>query len=102
MNLCGLVKQKDYELINNEAAGQYEFHIDGVVAKIEYNRKGDKIYLIHTEVPRALAGRGVASSLAEKVLNDIQQKGYKLIPFCPFVKKYIQRHTEWEFLILKD
>ena len=92
----------DYELINNKAGSQFEFHIDGVVAKIEYEIKGDKIYLIHTEVPKALAGRGVASSLAEKVLKDIQQKGLRLIPFCPFMKKYLQRHTEWDFLILND
>jgi len=92
----------DYELINNKAGGQFEFHIDGVVAKIGYKIKGDKIYLIHTEVPKAIAGRGVASSLAEKVLSDIKQKGLRLIPLCPFIKKYLQRHTEWDFLILND
>ena len=42
----------DLELINNEAAKQYEFHIDGFVAKIEYKKSGDKIYLIHTEIPK--------------------------------------------------
>ena len=92
----------DFELINNESAKQYEYHIDGFVAKIEYKKSGDKIYLIHTEIPKELVGKGVASSLAQKVLDNIQQKGLRLIPFCPFIKKYIQRHPEWESLVLKS
>ena len=99
--LCGLEKQMDYKLIDNKEISQYEIHIEGVVAKILYKRKDNKIYLIHTEVPKELAGKGVASSLAEKVLEDIRQRGLKLIPRCPFIKKYLQRHPEWEELVLK-
>ena len=92
----------DYRLINNETDRQYEFHVDGFVPKIEYIKSGDKIYLTHTEVPKELGGKGIASSLAKQVLEDIQQKGWKLIPLCPFVVKYIQRHPEWEPLVFKD
>ena len=90
---------KDYELINNEATKQYEFHIDGFIPRIVYQKSGDKIYLIHTEVPLELGGKGIGNQLVKKVLEDIQKRGLKLIPLCPFVKKYLQRHPEWESLV---
>ena len=92
----------EHELINNETARQYEFHIDGFVPRIIYKRSGDKIYLIHTEVPKELGGGRIAHSLVEKVLEDIRQKGIKLIPLCPFVIKYLKLHPEWQFLVYKD
>jgi predicted GNAT family acetyltransferase len=91
----------DYPLIENTEAKQYEYHIQGVIAKIEYIRAKDKIYLTHTEVPKELEGQGVASSLVKDVLNDIEKKGLTLIPMCPFVASYIKRHPEWKKLVLK-
>ena len=102
LNFFGLVKQMDYELINNEATNQYEFHIDGFIPRIVYQKSEDKISLIHTEVPLALGGKGIANQLVKKVLEDIQQKGFKLVPLCPFVKKYIQRHPEWTSLVIEN
>lgn len=92
----------DNELINNEANRQYEFHIAGFVAKIEYIRSDNKIYLTHTEVPGELEGQGIASDLVKKVLTDIQQKELKVVPLCPFIDKFIKRHPEWEFLGFKN
>lgn len=91
-----------YELTNNEHGRQYEFHIDGLMPKIEYIKAGGKIYLTHTEVPRELEGKGVASSLVVQVLEDIQQKGLKLVPLCPFVISYLKHHPEWDSLVFKD
>jgi predicted GNAT family acetyltransferase len=91
----------NYYLINNEANHQYEFHIDGFIAKIEYIRKRNKIYLTHTEVPGELEGQGIASALVKKVLEDVQQKGFEIFPLCPFVDKCIKRHPEWDFIVFK-
>lgn len=91
----------DYDLIENTEAKQYEYHIDGVIAKIEYIKTKDKIYLTHTEVPKKLEGKGVASSLVKQVLVDVEKKGWTLVPMCPFVAAYIKRHPEWKKLVLK-
>jgi len=93
---------KDYELIDNESERQYEFHIDGYTPKIEYAKtnKGE-IYLTHTEVPVELEGEGIASALVKKVLQDIEKKDLILVPMCPFVVDYIQKHPEWERLLNK-
>ena len=90
-----------YILIDNEAKKQYEFLIDGVLARIEYIKAQGKIFLTHTEVPSKLEGKGVGSALVRQVLEDIQQKGLGLVPLCPFVAAYINRHPEYRGLVVQ-
>ena len=92
-----------YTLIDNEAAKQYEFHIDGAVAWIEYIKVAaqNKIFLTHTEVPKALEGKGIGSSIVKAVLEEVKKNDWTLVPLCPFVAAYIKRHPEWKSLVLK-
>jgi predicted GNAT family acetyltransferase len=92
----------EYELIDNVEKKQYEFHIEGLAARIEYIKAKDAtIYLTHTEVPKQLEGKGVGKALVQQVLEDIKQKELTLVPLCPFVAMYIKRHPEWRSLVLK-
>lgn len=94
---------RDSKFINNESEHQYEFHVEGYVAKIEYLKSANgEIYLTHTGVPAELGGKGIGSQLVEKVLKDIEQQGLHVIPRCPFVSDYIQKHPEWERIVLKN
>lgn len=46
---------EDYGLTDNTEKHQYEFHIEGLVPRIEYIKTNNgEIYLTHTEVPYAL------------------------------------------------
>lgn len=91
----------NFTLIDNEAAKQYEFHVDGAVARIEYIKANNKIFLTHTEVPVALEGQGIASAIVKQVLEEAQKNDWTLVPMCPFVAGYIQQHPEWRSLVLK-
>ena len=91
----------DYELIDNEAARRYEFHLGSDIPRLEYIKAQDKIYLTHTEVPPSLAGQGIGSALIGAVLKDIDDKGLTLVPLCPFVALYLQRNPEWKRLVMK-
>jgi predicted GNAT family acetyltransferase len=93
-------KMMDTELIVNKEAGRFEMHIDGHIAFIEYIlAKGDIMFLTHTEVPNALAGKGIGSKIVEKTLDYINDKGYTLAPLCPFVAKYLTKHTDWKSIL---
>jgi predicted GNAT family acetyltransferase len=91
----------EYHLIDNEEAKQYELHVEGTIAKIEYIKAQNNIYLTHTEVPTNLEGKGIGSSLVKMALEDIKKKELTLVPLCPFVALYIKRHPEWRELVLK-
>ena len=59
------------------------------------------MYLTHTEVPKALEGKGVGKSIVEKSLNYIKDHDYKLAPLCPFVAAYVKRHPEWQSILAR-
>ena len=92
---------KELQLVDNTEAKQYEFHVDGIIAKIEYIRAKNNIYLTHTEVPKQLEGKGVGSKLVEEVLKDIEKKDLMLIPLCPFVALFLKNNPSWKKLVLK-
>lgn len=89
-----------YELIDNTRLRQYEFRIGELTPRIEYEiSESGLIYLNHTEVPPELEGRGIASALVLAALEDIERRGMRLIPTCPYVASYIRRHPQWERLV---
>ncbi len=90
-----------YTLVHNEPRKCFEYHIDGLVPRIEYIQTKDEIYLTHTEVPVVLEGQGIGASLVGEVLSEIETYNKALIPLCPFVAAYIRRHPEWKRLLKK-
>ena len=88
--------------IDNAAARRYELPFDGHVAVIAYRDTpaGARIFL-HTEVPAAMNGRGFGSALVKAALDDVRARGLTVIPSCPFVRAYIDRHPEYAELLAK-
>lgn len=94
--------EKKHQLVDNEAAKRFQFELDnGDIAKIEYIKAKEKIYLTHTEVPPGHEGQGIGSELIKQTLEHIKAQDWTLIPLCPFVAKYLQRHPEWKVLVMK-
>jgi predicted GNAT family acetyltransferase len=87
---------------NNQDAQRWEAHLDQHMAVAEYRRRGDTVFFIHTEVPRELEGRGVASTLVKAALDDARTQHLAVVPFCPFVAGYIRRHPEYKALVHPD
>ncbi len=88
-------------LIHNTEAHRYEYCIGEHTAYIEYVASDEKgpLYLTHTIVPSALGGQGIGSKLVTDVLRQIDQDGLRIVPVCPFIREYIQKHPEWEHLV---
>jgi predicted GNAT family acetyltransferase len=84
---------------NNEAEHQFEARVDGQLAVLVYNRNGDRIVFTHTLVPEVLEGRGIASVLARTALEDARARRLRVVPLCPFVRGYIERHPEYRTLV---
>lgn len=81
-------------------AGRFEIERDGDTAFLEYVLSGNVLQLIHTEVPDALQGKGIASELAKSALEWAGHNGKKVDVICEFVAGYVERHPEYRHLVL--
>lgn len=84
---------------DNRAESRYQAEVQGKLAVIEYRMAGDTITLVHTGVPEALEGHGIAARLARFALDDARARGLSVIPSCPYVAAYIQRHRDYLDLV---
>lgn len=95
-------KNNTFILTDNSDKKQFEFRVEGYTARIEYIIMAKKIFLTHTEVPVDLEGKGIGSKIVKLALEEIEKRGLKLIPLCPFIAKYITRHPEWKRILDED
>jgi len=86
-------------LVNDTENHNFEMFVDGHRAFIDYQLRGDKIFLIHTEVPVELEGQGVAPALVEKVFQYLEERQLKVVPYCAYIKVWLKRHPDWERLV---
>ena len=89
------------EVRDNPALHRFEMDTEAGVAIVTYRRDDKVLKLVHTEVPEALAGKGMGSRLASGVLDLIRKNGNKIIPLCDFMRGYIGRHPEYSDLVVK-
>ena len=88
--------EENYKVVNNENQLQFEIELDGEKAFLSYRfYKGD-IALMHTKVPEAFAGKGMASALAKEAFNYAEKSKKLVIVYCPFVAKFLENHREYE------
>jgi hypothetical protein len=83
------------QAVNNVEGHQFEIRVDDQIARLKYEIRGGEIELIHTEVPAALGGQGVANELARGALEFAAQHSLRVIPTCPFVRAFLKRHDEY-------
>ncbi len=89
------------KITDNKEKSRFEASVDGHLALIEYSVMPNIVSLNHIEVDKELEGRGVATEMAESVLLQLELRGLKVVPICPFIKNYINKHPEWSSILVK-
>ena len=84
---------------NNPAQKRYQLEVEGHVAATYYELSDGIITFVHTEVPPELGGKGIGSKLINGALDQVRAAGLKVVPRCPFVKAYIEKHPEYADLL---
>ncbi|MBM7440224.1 GNAT family N-acetyltransferase [Streptomyces sp. HB132] len=81
---------------NVDARHRYEIQTDEVIAGFTAyrDRDGQRVFF-HTEIDDAFAGRGLASVLVQEALNHVRGEGKRIVPVCPYVAKFLERHDEF-------
>ena len=87
------------DVVNNEAHQRFELTVEGHLAATYYKLSDGVITFVHTDVPPELGGKGVGSALVKGALDQVRAGGLKVIAQCPFVKAYVDKHTEYADLL---
>jgi predicted GNAT family acetyltransferase len=87
------------DVVENSERNRFELSLGGGTALVAYRRDGDRLVLIHTEVPEQFAGQGVGSRLAKGVFELIRASGRKAVVRCEFLKGWIAKHHEYDDVI---
>ncbi len=83
------------EVRNNKSEYRYELWMNGELAGYtRYLLRPERIAFIHTEVYEPYEGLGLGGRLARAALDDARARGLVVMPFCPFIAGFIERHVD--------
>jgi uncharacterized protein len=83
------------EVRNNKTEYRYELRMNEELAGYtQYVMDRGRIAFLHTEVYESFEGLGLGSRLARAALEDARTRGLVVVPFCPFIAGFIQRHLD--------
>jgi uncharacterized protein len=86
---------------DNSDADRFEaLDESGVVAGFAaYRRRDGKVVFTHTVVDDAFEGHGVGSTLIAASLDAVRDEGLQIVPQCPFVSSFVDKHPEYADLV---
>ena len=88
------------EVTDNPADKRFELRTDGQVAGYAAYRPGDAaVTITHTEVDSAYEGQGLGLVLVQGALDQLRERGVALVPQCPFVRRFLEKHEDYLDLV---
>jgi predicted GNAT family acetyltransferase len=85
----------DTKVVDVPEKGRFEIRLDDqVVGLASYHIDGTTMTLPHTEVDPRVGGRGIGSALVAGVLAAARERELTVLPYCSFIRHYIQQHPE--------
>jgi hypothetical protein len=97
------VDSEPVALADNPEKDRYELHVGGELAgRLLYRQRPGLLALNHTEIDDRFEGQGLGGRLISFALDDAREHGLAVLPFCPFVNAYIQRHRNYVDLVPEE
>lgn len=90
----------EFPITNDHAASRFSIEVDGVRCVLDYILQNGTMTITHTGVPNAVGGRGIAAALTRHALETARTRGWKVRPVCSYAVVYIERHPEYQSLVV--
>ena len=89
------------EVRDNAEQTRFEITSDGAQAGFaQYVTRPGRMIFVHTEIDPAFEGKGLGSALAKAALDEARAQGVRVVPLCPFIASYIERHADYADLVV--
>lgn len=93
-------RRMSVDVTDNAERERYDVHQDGMLAGFaQYRKSGTLIAFIHTEVDPQFEGKGLGTAVIKAALDDTRTQRLIVLPFCPFVRGYIEKHAGYLDLV---
>lgn len=84
----------DLQITHDTAARRFEANVDGHRCELDYELSGHVMSIVHTGVPDAVGGRGIAARLTEAAVAAARERGWRVRPLCSYARVWFQRHPQ--------
>lgn len=85
---------------DNPAKHRFEILVDDALAGFTaYLPRGEVLVFTHTEVDEKFQNLGVGAALIRATLDQLRERGTRVVPRCPFMAAFIERHPEYGDLV---
>jgi hypothetical protein len=72
----------------------FELQVDGHIAYLRYRRNGNRLVVVHTDVPQEAEGHGIGGRLVRTAVDHAAAEDLTLVPLCPFARGWLERHPD--------
>ncbi|MDP2365390.1 MAG: GNAT family N-acetyltransferase [Ignavibacteria bacterium] len=86
------------EVINDIQGSRFVISVDGNEVYVLYAENKETLDLYSTYTPPQLRGKGLAEKVVLAAFEYAKEKNLKVIPSCWYVKKFLEKHTEFQKL----
>jgi predicted GNAT family acetyltransferase len=93
------------EVLHNASAHRYEIRVGDELAGFTVAEPTDEpgvILFPHTEIAPAFEGQGLASKLVQGALDDVRERGLRIIATCPYIVGWLPKHPDYEDLVARE
>ncbi|HEY5385252.1 MAG TPA: GNAT family N-acetyltransferase [Acidimicrobiales bacterium] len=84
----------DAPVVDDTAGSRFVVSEGGTEAELIYVRQGDRLILVHTEVPEVWGGHGIGGRLVRAAVAKAQADGLTVVPWCPYARRWLQEHPD--------
>jgi predicted GNAT family acetyltransferase len=81
-------------VLDDRAHNRFLVAEDGEEAELVYRVSGNRLVLIHTEVPEFFRGQGIGAQLVQAAVDRASKSGETVVPLCPYARRWLQDHTD--------
>lgn len=79
-----MTENENTEVVNETENYRLVLARDGHEGELIYERRGDQLIVVHTEVPAELSEKGVGGLLVGAAARWAERDGLVIVPWCPY------------------
>jgi predicted GNAT family acetyltransferase len=82
----------DVSVEHDQESRRFHAEVEGHRAVVTYRLDDGRMTILHTGVPQAIEGRGIAGALTRAALDAARREGWRVDPQCAYAAAFVRRH----------